>query len=339
MSDPDARYSRQERFAPIGVAGQERIRAARVLVLGCGALGSAVAEQLARAGVGALRLVDRDFVEPSNLGRQCLYTTEDAAAARPKAVAAAARLAALNPEPSYQPVVAHVAADGIDALLDDVDLALDGGDNFALRHILNEACQRRRIPWIYGACVGAYGCSMPVLPGETACLRCLQDELPAAGDGPTCDTQGVIAPAVHLVAAWQVAEALKLLVGDRAAVRTELWSCDLWHGGFQRLDTRRWRDPTCAACGAEASYPALRRREVPATVLCGRDGVQVLRDVRPDLARFAAGLGPALIVGNEHLVRWREGALRGTVFADGRVIVQGTADADRARGFADRFLG
>ncbi|MDA3962483.1 MAG: ThiF family adenylyltransferase [Planctomycetota bacterium] len=338
MAVPE-RYSRQQRFAPIGAAGQERIAAARVLVLGCGALGSAVAEQLARAGVGTLRLVDRDFVEASNLGRQCLYTEADAAAAAPKAVAAAERLRAINASLHYHSVVAHVSAANIDEVLSDIDLAVDGGDNFALRHILNEACQRRGIPWVYGACVGAYGCSMPVLPGETACLRCLQDELPAAGDGPTCDTAGVIAPAVHLVAAWQVAEVLKLLCGDRAAVRRELWISDLWAGSFQRLDTVKWRDPRCRACGEHADYPALAERDDPAIVLCGRDGFQITRKAVPDLARFAEGLGPALLSANAYLVRWHDDQIRGTVFADGRVIVQGTGDEARARSFCDRYLG
>ncbi len=339
MNSADAlRYSRQVRFAPIGAAGQQRLARARVLVLGCGALGAAVAEQLCRAGVGALRLVDRDFVEASNLQRQSLYDEEDARLARPKAVAAAARLARVNGACALEALVADVQATNIAELLAGCDLAVDGTDNFPTRHLLNEACCRARIPWIYGACVGAYGVSLPIVPGETPCLRCLQDELPAAGDSPTCDSVGIIAPAVQMVAAWQVAEALKLLVGDRPAVRTQLWASDLWVGTFQRLEVAHWRDPRCLACGPAPTYPLLNGGVPASAVLCGRDAVQVMRGA-VDLGRLRAQLGPALVIANEHLVRWADGDITATCFRDGRVIVQGVADVAAARAFCDRWLG
>lgn len=334
----EQRYSRQLRFAPIGRDGQERLGQARVAVVGCGALGSVVAEQLCRAGVGFLRLIDRDFVEPSNLQRQSLYTEDDAAQALPKAVAAAKRLTAINAACTIDPLVADLMAANVERLVAGCDLAIDGTDNFPARHLLNEACCKLRIPWIYGACVGAYGVSFPILPGETPCLRCVQDELPVVGDSPTCDTVGVVAPAVHLVAAWQVAEALKILCGRMAAVRRELWASDLWQNTFQRLALTAWRDPHCLACGAQASFPLLTAGDDAAVVLCGRDAVQVRR-AAVDLLALALRLAPQRLIANDHLVRWQDAGVTATCFRDGRVIVQGVPDAARARAFCDRWLG
>jgi molybdopterin/thiamine biosynthesis adenylyltransferase len=333
------RYSRQVLFAPIGALGQERLARSRVLVLGLGALGAACAEQLCRSGVGMLRLVDRDFVEASNLQRQSLYDEADAAAALPKAVAAANRLARVNQHCRIDAMVGDARAANIGEMLDGIDLAIDGTDNFPTRHLLNEACCKRSLPWLYGACVAAYGVSMPVLPGETPCLRCLQDQLPGAGDSPTCDTAGIIAPIVQLVAAWQVAEALKILVGDLPAVRRELWASDLWAGTFQRLRLDGWRDPACTACGSSPSYPLLSAPEAGAVVLCGRDAVQLQRAPIADAERLRLRLGAAVVLANDYLVRWRDGELTGTCFRDGRVIVQGVADATGARAFCDRWLG
>lgn len=333
----DGRHSRQERFAPIGTAGQERLRAARALVVGVGALGSAVAELLCRAGVGGLRLVDRDVVELSNLQRQALYVQADAEAGRPKAHAAAAHLAAIDPGCAIEPIAGELNAASAATLIAGCDVVVDGLDNFPARHVLNEACCRAGIPWIHGAVLGAYGTCMPVLPGETACLRCLQDEIPSAADNPTCDTAGVISPAVRLVAAWQAAEALKILAGDRTAVRRELWSCDLWSNRFQRL--RVPRDPHCRACAAAADFPALAAGDEPAIVLCGRQAVQVRRPPPGDLARLAARLGPAVTAANEVFVRFRDGDAVATCFADGRVLLQGVDDPVRARALCDRWLG
>ena len=335
----DLRYSRQTRFPAIGTLGQERLQAARVLVLGVGALGSVIAEQLCRAGVGRLRLVDRDFVEASNLQRQSLYTEADAAQSLPKVAAAARHLAAINTEVEVEPLLLEATSGNVRDLVAGCDVALDGSDNFALRHLLNEACCAARVSWIYAACVGAYAVSLPIIPGTTPCLRCLQDELPMAGDGPTCDSGGIIAPAVHLAAAWAVTEALKLLVGDPAAVRRELWASDLWRGTFQRLNLASARDPQCLACGAAATFPALSAPPETSTVLCGRDAVQVSRGRAVDLERFAITLGAALSLRNEYLVRWRDGALTGTCFRDGRVLVQGCGAVELARGFVDRWLG
>lgn len=339
MSDVAAdRYSRQLRFAPIGAAGQARIGRSRVAVVGCGALGTAIAEQLCRAGVGFLRLIDRDFVEWSNLQRQSLFSEDDAQRSAPKAVAAAQRLRTVNSACVIEPLVEDLRAANAERLLAGVDLVLDGCDNFPTRHLVNEVCCKFGMPWIYGACVGAYGVSAPIIPGETPCLRCVQDELPGAGETPTCDTAGIIPPAVQMVAAWQVAEALKLLVGDRAAVRHELWASDLWRGTVQRLRLDGWRQPTCAVCGSSPQYPLLSAGDDAAVVLCGRDAVQIRRGA-VDLRQLASRLGPALVAANEHLVRWRDGERTVTCFRDGRVIVQGVADASAARALCDRWLG
>ncbi len=336
----DDRYSRQVRYPPIGAEGQRKLAIARVLVVGCGALGSAVAEQLCRAGVGRLRLVDRDLVEASNLQRQTLYSEADAAQALPKVVAAKSRLNAINAACAIEAVVADVGPGEIGRLLDGCDLAIDGADNFALRHLLNDACCRAGVPWIYGACVGAYGVSLPIIPGDGPCLRCLQDQLPAAGDGPTCDTAGIIAPAVHLVAAWQVAEAMKLLIGDRAAVRRELWASDLWAGSFRRLALAGARDPDCASCGPTPSYPSLSAPVGASVTLCGRDAVQIApASGGVDLAALAMRLGANVLIANGHLVRWRDGSLVGTCFRDGRLIVHGVSEPARARAFRDRWMG
>ena len=330
------RHSRQTRFAPVGAEGQQRLRAARVAIIGVGALGSAVAELLARAGVGHLRLVDRDVVELSNLQRQALYDQADADAGRAKAQAAAAHLAAIDASLAVEAIAGELNAASAAALVADCDAVVDGLDSFPARHLLNEACCRAGIPWVHGAVLGAYGVSMTVLPGESACLRCLQDELPAAADNPTCDSAGVIGPTVRLVAAWQAAEVLKLLV-DRAAVRRELWSCDLWSNRFQRLAVPR--DPACRACGPHADFPALAAGDEPTIVLCGRQAVQVRRAPPGDLARLAARLGPAVVAANDIFVRFRDGVVTATCFADGRVLVQGDGDPLQARALCDRWLG
>ena len=331
----DERYSRQIRFAPIGAAGQQRIAAATVLVVGCGALGTAILDQLVRAGVGTVRLVDRDFVEASNLQRQSLFDEADAAACTPKAIAAAARLALINRSVRLLPEVIDVTARTISRLVAGVDVVLDGTDNFRTRHLVNEACVRANIPWIYGACVGAYGLSLAIRPGISPCLACLQDQLPGPGETPTCDTVGVVAPIVQQVAAWQVADALRILTGR--APRAELWTCDLWADTFQRVAVTSWRDPACTVCGPSPTYPLLNAPLDIAVTLCGRDSVQIVGPA-VDLAALAARL-PQRLGMNEYLIRWRDGERLITAFRDGRILVQGVADGAAARAVIDRWLG
>lgn len=334
-----SRYSRQELFAGLGREGQGRIRAARVLVVGCGALGSTLAETMARAGVGALDVVDRDYVEETNLQRQSLFDEEDAACGLPKAVAAEARLRRINSGVRVRGIVADVTAGNVAGLLAEADLLLDGTDNFETRFLLNDACLRARKPWVYGACVAAHGLALAIRPGRSPCLRCVLGGPPDPASLATCDTAGVIAPIAQVIAGIQAGEALKLLAGREEALLPGLVSVDLWAGSFDVLDLRG-RAPSCPAC-ARGEFEAAGAL-APAVVLCGRDAVQI-RPAAPaalDLGALAARLeavGDVLF--NEHLVRFRspEGEL--VVFRDGRAIVKGARDAAAARGLYARYVG
>jgi len=334
-----SRYSRQELFAGIGREGQEKIRRSRVLVVGCGALGSATAETMARAGVGALTLVDRDFVETTNLQRQSLFDEEDAALARPKAIAAEARLVRLNSEVAVRGIVADVDAALADRLVREADLVLDGTDNFETRYVLNDVCVRAGVPWVYGACVAAHGAALAVRPGKTPCLRCVLGERPAAGSGETCDTSGVVAPIVQVVAGVQAAEALKILAGRETALVDGLVTVDLWAGTFD-VAGFAGRAPWCPSC-AQGRFDYAEAPPAEAAVLCGRDAVQLRTGGLPiDVLRLAARLRAAgEVVANEHLVRLRASDAELVVFADGRAIVKGTADAARARAVLARYVG
>jgi adenylyltransferase/sulfurtransferase len=335
-----ARYSRQELFAGVGREGQERIRAATVAVVGCGALGSALAETMARAGVSTLRIVDRDLVEASNLQRQSLFDEEDAAAALPKAVAAARRLARVNSEVRLEPVVADLVPDNASALLAGAQLVLDGTDNFEARFLVNDVCVRDRIPWVYGACVGSYGLALAVRPGVTPCLRCLLEQMPAPGSGPTCDTAGVIAPIVQVVAGIQGAEALKLLVGRPESLLPGVVTIDLWQGHFEVMDLRG-RAPWCPAC-TEGRFDYAEAAGTGSAVLCGRDAVQLRppAGTRLDLPALADRLrAVAEVRSNEYLVRFTAEGHDVVVFADGRAIVKGVADSAQARAVFARYVG
>lgn len=335
------RYSRQELFAGIGRDGQERLRAARVTVLGCGALGSALCEMMVRAGVGGLTVVDRDLVEESNLQRQSLFDEDDARRGLPKAVAAEARLRRLNSDVALTGVVADVAADNVAEFVDGRALVLDGSDNFELRFLLNDACLRAGVPWVYGACVGAYGLALLVRPRVSACLRCVLGERPAPGSGPTCDTAGVIAPIVQVIAGVQAGEALKLLAGHPEALLPGLVTIDLWAGLFDVLDLSG-RAPSCPACG-EGRYDYLDADDsAAAATLCGRDAVQVRapRGTCLDLASLAARLAIAgRVRANAHLVRFEAPEAELVVFADGRALVKGVAGVAQARALYARYVG
>lgn len=336
------RYSRQEIFTPIGRAGQDRIRQARVAVVGCGALGSQLAETMTRAGVSLLRLIDRDIVEESNLQRQSLFTEADARALRPKALAAEARLATVNSEVRLDPRVEDLTWDNARDLLLDIDLFLDGTDNFDTRYVLNDLSIETNIPWIYGACVGSYGLVLPVLRGarRTPCLRCVLGDAPPPGSSPTCDTAGVIAPIVQVIAGLQAAEALKFLSGHPEAVTVALTSIDVWTSQHDRIDLSA-TEPSCDACvhGVFVS----RERAAGEAFLCGRDAVQI----RPpesglslDLEDYAVtwrALGDVTL--SEHVVRLRETNSEMLLFRDGRALIKGTADLGRARSIYARLLG
>ena len=335
------RYSRQVLFDGIGAEGQRRLRESRALVVGCGALGSALVETLARAGVGRLRIVDRDFVEESNLQRQTMFTERDARERVPKAVAAASRVAEINSDVACESEVADVNGSNVERLVEDCDVVLDGTDNFATRFLVNDACVKRGVAWVYGAAVGSYGVTLTVRPGTTPCLRCVFPEVPAAGTAPTCDTAGVIMPIISIVAAVQATEALKLLTGRVESLHGRLMQFDVWRNEWRGISAGE-RSPDCPTC-------ALRRFETLeaeagdlTTVLCGRDAVQVSPQgaTSLDLKALAERLsGAGEVKANEYLVRLRAGAYELTVFRDARAIVRGTEDASVARSVYARYVG
>lgn len=337
-----SRYARQSRFAPLGEDGQRRLAAAKVLVCGCGALGSAIANLLVRAGVGHVRIVDRDFVDLSNLHRQVLFDESDAAAALPKAVAAAEKLRRINSEVTVEPIVADITAANIERLAEGVDAILDGADNFETRLLVNDLAVYRRIPWVYGGVVGAEGQTMTILPGETPCLACLIPNCPPPGTTPTCDTVGVLGPAVGVVAAWQAGEALKLLSGHRDDICRKLTVFDLWSGQVRQIDVGRLRDVSdCAVC-KRGEYAWLSGQEGSRTeVLCGRNAVQLT--VPPPsvpLTELADRLRPlGAVTCNAFLLRLKVDAHEITVFADGRAIIGGTNDPAAARTIYARYIG
>ncbi len=333
-----SRYARQELFGPIGREGQERLRSARALVVGCGGLGSALAETLVRAGVGSLMVADRDYVELSNLQRQTLFDEEDAARSRPKAVAAEMRLRALNAEVAVRGIVADVGAALARELVKEADLVLDGSDNFATRYVLNDVCLQAGVPWIYGACVAAHGAVLAVRPGRTPCLRCVLGERPDPSTADTCETAGVVGPIVQVVAGVQAAESLKLLTGRADTVQQGLFTIDLWGGRFELVGFAG-RAPWCPSC-TERRFDYADAPTAPAVALCGRDAVQIRGGAPLDLARLADRLRPAgEVVVNEHLVRFRSTEAELVLFGDGRVLVKGTADTGRAQSLYARFVG
>lgn len=335
------RYSRQVLFAEIGRAGQARLMEARVAIIGCGALGTAQAEALARAGVGHLKIVDRDFVEASNLQRQTMYTERDAAQQLPKAVACASHLGAINSAVKTEGIVADVNRSNIETLLADADLVLDGTDNFATRYLINDACVKHRVNWIYGAAVASYGVTMTIRPHVSPCLRCIFEEAPPAGSAPTCDTAGVIMPIISIVAAVQVTEALKLLIGREAALHGALMRFDVWRNEWRRiaLDAPRADCRTCA----DGIYETLRADDMEsAAVLCGRDAVQISPPAPTalDLDVLAARLRDAGEVKlNSYLLRFRAGDYELTIFPDARAIIRGTDDLTLARTLYARYVG
>jgi molybdopterin-synthase adenylyltransferase len=339
MSPPsDSRYSRQSRFAPLGEQGQRRIRAARVAVVGVGALGTVQAELLARAGVGTLRLIDRDFVELSNLQRQLLFDESDAAEGLPKAVAAARRLARVNSEVAVEPMVADLTPASIEELFEDVDLILDGTDNFETRFLINDYAVREGIPWIYGAAVSSYGLKLAIVPGRTACLRCVYPE-PPGGVQPTCETEGVLGPITATIAALEVGDALKILAVGPDAVAARLTTVDVWSGEIRQTQPPA-RDPACPCC-AGREFPFLSGVRRAPISLCGRNAVQIHERSRPlDLQELGRRLAPvATVRANEFALRASIDAYELTVFPDGRAIIKGTTDTGVARSLYARYIG
>jgi molybdopterin-synthase adenylyltransferase len=336
----DDRYSRQVLFGGIGEQGQRRLLAARVLIVGCGALGSAHAESLARAGVGHLRIVDRDFVEPSNLQRQTMFTESDAEKRLPKAIAAANHLREINSEIEVEPHIIDVNHSSIERLLEDCEVVVDGTDNFATRYLINDACVKHSTNWIYGAAVGSYGVTMTIRPHQTACLRCLFEEAPPAASAPTCDTSGVIMPIINIVSAVQVAEALKLITGQLEALHGSLMQFDVWQNEWRSIGTGS-RRAGCPTCGL-ALYETLSQAQEGAAVLCGRDAIQIspsqpARINFSTLAERLRRLGEVKF--NEYLLRFKTEEFELTVFQDARSIIRGTDEIAIARSLYAKYIG
>jgi molybdopterin/thiamine biosynthesis adenylyltransferase len=332
------RYSRQVLFPGIGLEGQQRLARGRVAIVGCGATGACVSGLLARAGVGSLKIIDRDYVEPSNLQRQSLFDEADAAESLPKAVAAAHKIAAFNSEVQTTPVVADLTPENIESVLADTDLILDATDNFETRYLINDFAVKHGKPWIYAAAVAAYAVTMNVIPGETACLACVFPA-PPGGTIETCDTAGILNSAVNLIGSIQATEAMKFLVGARDKLRRTLLSFDVWSNEQAEIGAGRPR-PGCQTCEKrEFIYLAGERR--PQITLCGRNSVQIHERNRPvDFAEMSVRLGVHGTVKHNAFVLkfWRE-PFEMTLFPDGRAIIKGTDNASVARSLYARFVG
>ncbi len=332
------RYSRQILFSGLGESGQQNLLRARVAIVGCGALGSFHAAALARAGVGSITIIDRDYVETSNLQRQWLFEESDAEQALPKAAAAQRQIERINSGIAVRAEVADLTASNAADLLGEANLILDGTDNFETRYLINDFAVSRGVPWIYGAAVGSYGLSMPVLPERTACLRCVYPS-PPEGVQPTCETAGVLNVIASLVASYQVADALKILSGRADLVNARITTIDVWQGSTRQIDAPP-RDPDCPACGRR-EFPYLQEIARSPVRLCGRNAVQIQERAHPlnleELKRRLERLGE--VRANEFALRFFAAPYEMTVFPDGRAIIKGTNDTGLARSLYARYVG
>jgi adenylyltransferase/sulfurtransferase len=330
------------RFPGIGAEGQGKLLASRALVVGCGALGSVIANTLSRAGVGKLRIVDRDFLELNNLQRQVLYDEEDVAAGLPKAIAAANRLAKINSEIELEPIVADVDHTNIERLLEGVDCLVDGTDNFETRFLLNDAAVKRTVPWIYGGCLAAEGQTLTILPGQTPCLRCLMPDPPPPGTTPTCDSAGILGTIIGVIASMEANEALKILSGHPESISRTWTVLDLWENTLRQIKLDAARTPDCPCCGRR-QFPWLAgERGGHTAVLCGRNAVQLSFPGRDavsldQLAEKLSAVGQ--VTKNKYLVRAAIGDYQVTVFPDGRAVIGGTEDIAEARSVYAKYVG
>jgi molybdopterin/thiamine biosynthesis adenylyltransferase len=334
----DERYSRQVLFRGIGVEGQHKLGASRVTIVGCGATGSALASLLARGGVGTIRLIDRDYVEPSNLQRQSLFDEADAAESLPKAIAAARKIAAFNSGIVIEPHVADLTPANIEVLLEPAQLILDGTDNFETRYLINDFAVKNSIPWIYTAAVGSYGVTLNVLPGKTACLACIFSG-PPEGTFESCETAGILNSAVNLVASIAATEAVKLLVGADEWLRHTLISFDVWRNERAEVAADKPR-PGCRTCG-EHQFPHLAGEGRPHITLCGRNSVQIHERHRPvDFGQMSERLKPlGAVRHNDFVLKFWHEPYEMTLFPDGRAIIKGTTDKTVAKSLYARYVG
>ncbi|MSR31925.1 MAG: thiazole biosynthesis adenylyltransferase ThiF [Gemmataceae bacterium] len=337
------RYSRQMRFHGIGEEGQKKLLASRVTLCGCGALGTVLANNLARAGVGKIRIVDRDFIEPSNLQRQVLFDEQDVKENLPKAEAAVRKLRLINSAIEIEAVVTDIDRTNIESLCQDADMILDGTDNFEIRYLINDVAVKTNKPWVYGGVIGSNGMTMTIIPGKTPCLRCVFEAAPAPGAADTCETAGVLGPVVNIIASMQAAEAMKILSGKAETVNKELLHLDVWENTFRRVKV--------APLLGKVDCPCCQRRKFEwldgefgsqTTSLCGRNAVQVSHRsaeklVFEEMARQLKTLGEVSY--NKFMLKFQAEGCEFTVFPDGRAIIKGTADVDRARTLYARYIG
>ncbi len=334
------RYSRQTLFGPVGKQGQERLRASSVAIIGCGALGATLANNLCRAGIGRLVIADRDYIELNNLQRQILFDEDDITRRLPKAIAAAEKLRRINSDVSIKALVEDINADGIESLVRDVDLVLDATDNFETRYLLNDVCIKYNRPWIYSAVIASYGVTMNILPGDTPCLRCIFPEMPQPGTSPTCDTAGVLNGIVGAITGVASTEAMKILLKDEKVSRAMFWM-DVWENTSERIELPR--QPDCPACGQHQYEFLDSPSAASSTSLCGRNAVQVRTGIHgasldlPGLAERLQAVGQVSY--NEYLLRFVVDGYELTVFPDARAIIKGTDDAQVARSVYARYVG
>ena len=337
---PIDRYSRQTLFAPIGKKGQQRLREAAVAIIGCGALGSTLANNLCRAGIGRLVIADRDYIEINNLQRQILFDEEDIARKLPKAVAAAQRLRRINSEVTVEALVEDINADGIEALVQDVELVLDATDNFETRYVLNDACIKYGRPWIYSGVIASYGVTMNIIPGDTPCLRCVFPEMPLPGTTATCDTAGILNGIVGAITGVVSTEAIKILLQSDRVSRDMFWM-DVWENTSERIELPRQSD--CPACGQHIYEFLESLSGTHTTSLCGRDAVQVRGSRKGDRVDFPTLAERLQAVGqvsyNAYLLRFNVDSYEFTVFPDARAIIKGTDDEMAARSLYARYIG
>jgi adenylyltransferase/sulfurtransferase len=341
MDQIPARYSRQLLFEGIGPEGQAALMRSRAVIVGCGALGSLQASLLVRAGVGTVRIIDRDFVEESNLQRQFLFDEQDALSLLPKAIAAEQKLRAANSLVTVEGVVEDLNADTAERLLSGFDVILDGTDNFDARYLVNDVAVKTATPWVYGACVGSYGLTFPILSGETACLRCVFEHAPPPGLSASCDTGGVLGSIVGVIASLQASEAIKILAGRRHEVVRKIALFDLWENVNDVVDLPP-RHAACPCCGERRFEYLDGALGSTTSTLCGRDSVQISRRDRPqldldELSRRLAALGA--VQRTRFLLRADIDTFRLTVFGDGRAIIGGTSDPAVAKSVYARYVG
>ncbi len=337
------RYSRQMRFYGMGEAGQKKLLDSHVTLCGCGALGTVLANSLVRAGVGHVRIVDRDFIEPSNLQRQVLFDEQDIAQNLPKAEAAARKLGVINSSVHVEPVVADIDRTNILDLCRDADLILDGTDNFEIRYLINDVAVKLDKPWVYGGSIGSHGQTMTIIPGDTPCLRCVFEAAPAPGEAGTCETAGVLSPTVSIIASYQAVEALKILSGHREQINRELIYVDIWENIQKRIKIAKLKDTVDCPCCKHRRFEWLEGEQgTQTTSLCGRNAVQVAHRRADklnfeDLARHLETLGEVSY--NRFLLKFTADGHDFTVFPDGRAIIKGTSDIDKARTLYAKYIG